>query len=171
MIRLLVVLVALFLLWQLWRKITLDRDAQTTKRLRQIVLSLGAIALLAFGLWMAASGRLHFAWIGLLGLLTLLRRGMFFYQLWRRLTSFQHGGFNSFFQSAKRAGEEAARKRKTAGMSRRRAAEILGVSENASKKQITRAFHAKMRNSHPDVGGSEKIARELNAARDTMLNS
>ncbi len=171
MVRLLVVVVALFLLWRLWQRINSDIDKQVAERLRRIGLYLGAVALLAFGLWMAASGRLHFAWIGLLGLLTLLRRGMFLYQIWRRIASFRQGGFHNFFQQAKRAADEAAGKRRATGMSRRRAAKILGVAENASKEQITHAFRQKMRKEHPDIGGDEKIARELNAARDAMLHS
>ena len=167
MVRLLVAAVGVFLLWQLWKRITRNQDELVAKRLRKQAIYLGAIAMLAFGIWMAASGRLHLAWVGVLGLLTLFRKGMFFYQLWRQLTSFQSGGFNKFAEYAKKAREQAARRR--SGMSRRKAAEILGVPENASKEQITHAFRAKMRNAHPDVGGNEKIAREINAARDAML--
>ncbi len=119
---------------------------------------------------MAASGRINVAWVGLLGLMAWLRRGMLLYQIIRNINSFRSSGFDSFFRSAKRAAEETSRANRSANrMSREKAANILGVSTNASKRDITNAFRAKMRAAHPDVGGNEKIAQQLNEARDTLL--
>lgn len=49
--------------------------------------------------------------------------------------------------------------------------EILGVSAGASPDEIKRAWRAKIAAAHPDQGGSESAAAEINAARDAMLGA
>lgn len=47
--------------------------------------------------------------------------------------------------------------------------EILGVPANASAAEIKTAWRKAIAGAHPDQGGSEAAAAELNAARDEML--
>jgi hypothetical protein len=47
--------------------------------------------------------------------------------------------------------------------------EILGVSPNASEIEVQRAWRERIARAHPDQGGSETAAAEINAARDAML--
>lgn len=54
-------------------------------------------------------------------------------------------------------------------MSRKEAAEVLGVAETASKKEVNAAYKRLMQKMHPDLGGSEYMARQLNEARDVLL--
>ncbi|HUO11641.1 MAG TPA: DnaJ domain-containing protein [Caulobacteraceae bacterium] len=54
-------------------------------------------------------------------------------------------------------------------MSRRDAAAMLGVSEDASRDQINAAFRRLMRRVHPDQGGAPGLAAQLNAARAALL--
>jgi hypothetical protein len=54
-------------------------------------------------------------------------------------------------------------------MSKAEAAEILGVSENASQSDIESAYKHLMKNNHPDAGGSKYFAVKLNQARDVLL--
>ena len=56
-----------------------------------------------------------------------------------------------------------------AGMSAAEAAAVLGVSETASAAEIKAAFRAKMREAHPDKGGTNERAARLIAARNTLL--
>ncbi|MBI4924922.1 MAG: J domain-containing protein [Bdellovibrio sp.] len=63
--------------------------------------------------------------------------------------------------------------------------EILGVSENATKNEITKAYHDKIKQYHPDKAASQdalqwsqktihdtqKIAEAINAAKDTLIKS
>jgi hypothetical protein len=58
----------------------------------------------------------------------------------------------------------------TSGMSRAEAAEILGVAVDADAATIKAAHHRLMAANHPDKGGSPWVARQINMARDTLMN-
>jgi hypothetical protein len=46
---------------------------------------------------------------------------------------------------------------------------ILGVGKNASADEIRQAYHRLMKKLHPDQGGSDYLASQINAARDVLL--
>ena len=48
------------------------------------------------------------------------------------------------------------------------AASILGVSPQASDEEVQAAYLRLIRRVHPDAGGAEGLAAQLNAARDVM---
>ena len=54
-------------------------------------------------------------------------------------------------------------------MTRREAAQILGVAENASEDEIRHAHRELMKKLHPDTGGSGPLAAQVQEARDVML--
>jgi hypothetical protein len=47
--------------------------------------------------------------------------------------------------------------------------QVLGVSQHASKDEISRAYREAARRTHPDQGGSDAAMSRLNAARDQGL--
>jgi hypothetical protein len=53
--------------------------------------------------------------------------------------------------------------------SRRDAAAMLGVAEDASRADIEAAYRRLMLRVHPDQGGAPGLAAQLNRARDVML--
>jgi DnaJ-class molecular chaperone len=55
-------------------------------------------------------------------------------------------------------------------MSRKEAADILGISENSSKQEIIFAHKKEMQKHHPDKGGSKDMASKINAAKDILLS-
>ncbi len=58
----------------------------------------------------------------------------------------------------------------TKKMSRAEALEVLGVTEGASREEISTAYKALMRKVHPDApGGSTYFASKLNQAKDALL--
>lgn len=54
-------------------------------------------------------------------------------------------------------------------MDEKQARDILGVTETADKKEITKAHKRLMQKLHPDRGGSGYLAQQINKARDTLL--
>ena len=55
------------------------------------------------------------------------------------------------------------------GMSEARARQVLGVAADADEAAIQAAYRARMRTAHPDQGGKNEAAAQLNAARDVLL--
>lgn len=54
-------------------------------------------------------------------------------------------------------------------MSLTEAADILGVSVDATKQEIRKAYKHLMKKNHPDHGGTTKLAEQINIAKDVML--
>jgi TPR repeat protein len=50
------------------------------------------------------------------------------------------------------------------------ALEVLGISSGETKQGVRVRYHQLIKCLHPDVGGSAYLARQLNAARDLLLN-
>lgn len=55
------------------------------------------------------------------------------------------------------------------GMTTKEALEILGLTEGADQKAIRAAYKSLMTKVHPDMGGSEYFAKQLNEARRILL--
>ena len=51
----------------------------------------------------------------------------------------------------------------------RRASRTLGIPVGASREEILRAHRQLMAREHPDAGGSDERAAQINAARDLLL--
>lgn len=49
--------------------------------------------------------------------------------------------------------------------------EILGVTHDASQKEIKDAFNKLIKKNHPDVGGSKYISAKLIAAKELLLKN
>ena len=71
---------------------------------------------------------------------------------------------HSFRKGAAAAGFDAK-------MSRREAAQILGIRESSNKTQIKEAHRKIMLLNHPDRGGSPYIASKINEANDCMTGN
>lgn len=80
------------------------------------------------------------------------------------IVRFVHGLFRS-----KKYQQQQKPPANSAPMSRKQAAEILGVKENATPKEIKARYQQLMKQVHPDKGGSEHFAKQLNDAKDILL--
>ncbi len=58
----------------------------------------------------------------------------------------------------------------TQNITNKEALNILGLSQGASKQQITEAHKRLMQKNHPDKGGSAHIASQINQAKKILLN-
>jgi hypothetical protein len=54
-------------------------------------------------------------------------------------------------------------------MTRREAALILGVRQNASKERVREAHRRVLMLNHPDTGGSTMLATKINEAKEMLL--
>jgi Ca2+/Na+ antiporter len=54
-------------------------------------------------------------------------------------------------------------------MTREEALNILGLNEGATRKDVNLAYKRLIQKLHPDRGGSEALAAEVNQARDVLL--
>ncbi|MFM1895844.1 MAG: hypothetical protein RLZZ385_918 [Pseudomonadota bacterium] len=78
-----------------------------------------------------------------------------------------HGGWRDTQQGQR---DSAARADESA-MSRELAMEILGLAEPLEREQVVQAHRRLMQKMHPDRGGSDYLAKKINAARDFLLES
>jgi hypothetical protein len=73
-------------------------------------------------------------------------------------------------ESQRRQQEEQDRRRNVApGKVSAEAREILGIKVGATLQEIDAAYKRLMRRVHPDVGGTDFFAKQLNNARDVLL--
>jgi curved DNA-binding protein CbpA len=54
-------------------------------------------------------------------------------------------------------------------LSTAQALEILGLKAGATEQEIRVAYNRLMKRVHPDVGGSDFFAKQLNEVRDVLL--
>ena len=69
----------------------------------------------------------------------------------------------------RRGGKPPAQAPTAPKMSEADARAVLGVSPNATRKEIQEAYLRLMQRAHPDQGGTTGLAAQLNAARDRLL--
>jgi len=58
----------------------------------------------------------------------------------------------------------------TSGMSKQKAADILGVDLNSEPDDIRMAHKRLMQKIHPDRGGSDALAKQINQAKEVLLS-
>ena len=146
----------------LWRKIA---TAPKDKRKKLIFMSTAGVIVGALVL-LAATGRMH--WIYALGgtiaaftprIISALR----YLPLLNRFRQ-QHTQ-----QKSQQSGQQSASRANPGTMTAAQAREILGVKAGASKEEIIKAHKRMMQKVHPDRGGSDYLAAQINQAKDTLL--
>mgnify|MGYP000572006121 CR=1 FL=1 len=55
-------------------------------------------------------------------------------------------------------------------MDRKQALDVLGLKDPIDQKMVNDAWQKLMQKLHPDSGGNDYLASQLNAARETLLN-
>ncbi|MDV7338559.1 J domain-containing protein [Terasakiella sp. A23] len=118
----------------------------------------GGVLLILFVVWLALSGKLALAFAGLPALFIWFQRFRMIMQLGRALK----GIFG--------AGKIQTPDPKKGPMTRKQALEVLELDEDSSPEEIKAAYHRKIKEAHPDLGGSDEHAAQINQAKDVLLN-
>ena len=125
-----------------------------------VILLIAAILLLRAGLPLIAAA------VGGLGVL--LPRAMQLLRFFGMIKMFR-GVFGGKRTASGAQGQRSASASAAGSMTKAKAAEILGVKEGATPKEIKTRYQHLMKQVHPDKGGSEHFASQLNEAKDVLL--
>lgn len=138
--------------WLWYRRQPLNQRAMAALKLSLIIIGLAL-------LYLTITGKLH--WFGAFfgALLPFIPKAVPWVM---RLF-----GLIRFWKSRKTT--EPKTPRSSPNLTEAQAREILGVSANASRAEIIDAHRKLMQKVHPDRGGSDWLAAQLNAAKDLLM--
>lgn len=132
---------------------------------------IGLVALIIILLILAATGKLNwlFAMIGVAiafaarMMPVILRYAPTLQRLW---FTFKAGKKNTGYSRSNQSHSAGA---KTGNITAEQAYQVLGLKPGASRQEIVSAHKRLMMKVHPDKGGSDFLAAQLNSAKDTLL--
>jgi hypothetical protein len=149
----------LFLVQRLW--------LQNPERRGSIAATAIAAAFLLAILFLAATGRLHWLAAAFAALLPFLRRllGLLRYLPYLSQVLGRRSGMGRGSHGGQRAGP-----RPRGALSPAEAREILGLTGSYTREDVIKAHRRLMQKVHPDRGGSNFFAQQLNAAKQVLLD-
>lgn len=149
-----------------------QRFQKTPPALRRSFLLKHGLAILAVVLvLLALTGRMH--WVGaLIGVLLPLARN--YLPLLMKYIPFlaKLSKPNTTQAENDEAGNNSSEQKNTnhsGQMSREQALEILGLNEDATREDVITAHRSLMQKFHPDRGGNDFLASQINLAKDLLL--
>ena len=146
----------------LWHKITRAKGEERKKLVFWSIIGsvIGVLGILA------VTGHLNIITAAIAGLVALLPRAM---QLAKYLPFvnrlYQQGNQNN--QQTNSSSSPPPRGKQN--MSTEEAMEVLGLKANYSKDDVIQAHRRMMQKVHPDRGGSDYLAAQINRAKDTLV--
>ena len=159
MARLIILIAVIGIALILWHKITRSKGDERKKMVFwSIIVSLGVILAI-----LAVTGHLNIITAAIAGLVALLPRAM---QFARYLPL-----INRLYQNNNQQHQQQAQTpppgRQT--MSPDEARKLLGLKPGHTKDDIIQAHRRMMQKVHPDRGGSDYLAAQINKAKETLL--
>lgn len=160
MARIVIILAVIAIAFLMWFKI---KKAKTEEKKKLIIWSVAGLVIAILGI-LAITGHLNLITALIGGLIALMPKAL---QLLRYLPI-----INRFRQQANQQSGQQQNQQASAGktaMSRDQACEILGIKPGCNKEEIITAHRRMMQKVHPDRGGSDFLAAQINRAKDTLL--
>jgi glucan phosphoethanolaminetransferase (alkaline phosphatase superfamily) len=158
MARLIILIAVLGIALILWHKIARSKGDERKKMIFWgIIGSLGAILAI-----LAVTGHLNIITAAIAGLVALLPRAMQF----ARYLPFINRLYQQHNQQHQQAQTPPPGKQ---AMSPDEAREVLGLKPGHTKDDVIQAHRRMMQKVHPDRGGSDYLAAQINKAKDTLL--
>jgi hypothetical protein len=161
MARIVIILAVIAIALVLWYKIS---KAPADKRKNLIFWSTAGV-IIGTLVVLAATGRMH--WLYALG-------GSIAAFMPRVISALRYLPLINRFrqqytqQKSQQSGQQSARAR-SGSMTAEEAREILGLKPGASREEVIQAHKRMMQKVHPDRGGSDYLAAQINKAKDTLL--
>ncbi len=156
MARLIILIAVIGIALILWHKITRSKGDERKKMIFWSILgSLGAILAI-----LALTGHLNIITAAIAGLVALLPRAM------------QFAKYLPFVNRLYQQNNQQQAHTPTPGrqaMSPDEAREVLGLKPEHTKEDVIQAHRRMMQKVHPDRGGSDFLAAQINKAKDTLL--
>ena len=158
MARLIILIAVIGIALILWHKITRSKGEERKKMIFwSIIVSLGAILAI-----LAVTGHLNIITAAIAGLVALLPRAMQF----AKYLPF----INRLYQQSNQQHQQAQTPPQgKQAMSLDEAREVLGLKPGHTKDDVIQAHRRMMQKVHPDRGGSDYLAAQINKAKDTLL--
>ena len=166
MARLIILIAVAGIALILWHKISKTKGAERKKMIMWSVIG-GVLAVLGL---LAITGHLNLITAMIAGAVALLPRAMqlakylpFINRMYQKHGSQQAQNSN---QSNQQGSQQANGKHR---MSTEQAREVLGLKPGCTKEDIILAHRRMMQKVHPDRGGSDYLASQINTAKDVLL--
>ena len=157
MARLIILIAVIGIALILWHKVTRAKGDERKKMIFwSIIGSLGAILVI-----LAVTGHLNIITAAIAGMVALLPRAMHF----AKYLPF----INRLYQQHNQQQAQSPPPRGKQTMSTDEAMEVLGLKPGSTKEEIIQAHRRMMQKVHPDRGGSDYLAAQINKAKDTLL--
>ncbi len=143
----------------LMRWLSLSKPGQAKRALTWGLVSIVVLT----AAFLAMTGRLAWAGAALSALIPWAMRGMQAHALWRQFKSYTGGASKSS------SGQQAPPRPGQQRMSSEEAYAVLGLKPGASSDEIQIAYKRLIQKMHPDAGGSDALAAQINQARDVLM--
>ena len=168
MARLIILIAVAAIALILWHKIT---KAKGEERKKMIFWSIIVTVVAILGI-LAVTGHLNVITAAIAGLIALLPRAiqlLKYLPLFSRL--FQQQGQQQGQQPGQQSNQNAQSPppRGKQAMSKEEALEVLGLKPEYTKEEVIQAHRRMMQKLHPDRGGSDYLAAQINQAKDVLL--
>lgn len=159
-IRLALAAAVLFALYRFVRLVQSKPPQQRRSYYLSLVVGLAAAGLVV----MSLTGRVH--WIaGLIGGALPFVRQFVLQHIYHRISQPNQQ------QNRTNGQQQRPPSAPTSAMSRNEALAILGLKEGASEEEVVQAHRQLMQKLHPDRGGNDYLASQLNEAKEVLLKS
>lgn len=142
----------------LWHKIS---NAKGEERKKLVMWSVVGGVLVGM-VMLAATGKLNWITAAIGGVVAMIPRLMGLLKYLPHLDRFTQQGKAERQSQAQTPGQNGK-------MSQKEALDILGLKPGASREQILQAHKRIMQKLHPDRGGSDHLAAQINRAKDALL--
>lgn len=163
MARLIILIAVIALALIIWHKIS---KASGQQRKQLILWSVIGSVLAIFAL-LAVTGHLNIITAAIAGAIALLPKLL---QFARYLPYISRLYAQRDQQTRQQNGQQgSAPPRGKVGMSREEAIEVLALKPGYSREDVIQAHRRMMQKVHPDRGGSDYLAAQINQAKDTLL--